>query len=163
GRPAAGAGTTDRRAGPGLRGGRYRGGKRGGADFPHRGQGRARGARLPGGGRRRGERAEQRGMSTAAGGADVLTVALGERAYPIVIGAGLIDNADAHLPAALGRGRAFVLSDETVADLYLAPFAAALDRAGIARETVVVPPGEGSKDFATFERVVEACLARRIE
>lgn len=92
-----------------------------------------------------------------------LTVALGERAYPIVIGPGLIAGADRHLPAILKGGRAFIISDETVAGWYLEPFQAALDRAGTRHETVVVPPGESSKDLATFGRVADACLAARIE
>jgi 3-dehydroquinate synthase len=95
--------------------------------------------------------------------AETVTVALGDRAYPIVIGAGLIEQAGAHLAPAIGRGRAFVVTDATVAALYLTPFLAALDRAGIAHETITVAPGEASKDLAGFGRVADACLAARIE
>ena len=40
---------------------------------------------------------------------------------------------------------------------------AALESAGIDCATIVVPPGEGSKSFATFETVCEALIAARIE
>jgi 3-dehydroquinate synthase len=41
--------------------------------------------------------------------------------------------------------------------------AISLNRAGIKKESVVVPPGESSKSFAVFERVCEAMIAARME
>ena len=47
-----------------------------------------------------------------------LTVELGERSYPIHIGAGLIDQ-PALIPPELLKGKAVVITNETVAPLYL--------------------------------------------
>ncbi|MEM9685117.1 MAG: 3-dehydroquinate synthase family protein, partial [Pseudomonadota bacterium] len=95
--------------------------------------------------------------------AETLQVALGDRSYPIVIGTGLIAGAEDHVIKAVEGGRAFVVTDDAVADIYLAPFVENLKRAGIRVETIRVAPGEGSKDLATFGQVAETCLAARIE
>ena len=46
-----------------------------------------------------------------------VSIALGERSYSILIGAGLLDCADAFgaTPEAAGNGRALIVSNETVA------------------------------------------------
>jgi 3-dehydroquinate synthetase len=56
-----------------------------------------------------------------------------------------------------------VVSDENVAHHYLAAAQSALAQAGIPATPVVVAPGEGSKSFATLERVCDALLMARIE
>ena len=49
-----------------------------------------------------------------------VSIALGERSYSILIGAGLLDCADAFgaAPEVAGNGRALIVSNETVAPLY---------------------------------------------
>lgn len=93
----------------------------------------------------------------------IVPVALGERSYDVVIGAGLLPNTGAHLAPFFRRPRTVIVSDETVAALHLATLQAGLRAAGIDSEAVVVPPGEGSKSWPVFERVVEALLAAKIE
>jgi 3-dehydroquinate synthase len=56
-----------------------------------------------------------------------------------------------------------IVTDETVAELHGARLADALDKAGLARETVVLPPGEGTKSFATLQTLCETLLAKRID
>ena len=58
-------------------------------------------------------------------------VALGERSYPVHIGTGLLARADLVLPAGRSR-RAAIVTNDTVAPLYLGRFAAALEAAGVA-------------------------------
>jgi 3-dehydroquinate synthase len=87
-------------------------------------------------------------------------VELGARGYDIVIGAGVLDDV-----AVLKRThrRVLIVTDETVAELHGARLADALDKAGLARETVVLPPGEGTKSFATLQTLCETLLAKRID
>ena len=92
-----------------------------------------------------------------------LTVALGARSYDIVIGGGLIDEAGALLAPVLRQKRAIIVTDEIVARHYLARFAAALGRAGIASDAVTLPPGEATKDFAHFAQLCEDVLALGVE
>jgi 3-dehydroquinate synthase len=87
-----------------------------------------------------------------------LRVALGERAYPIHIGAGLLDRSELYRPY-LGGGSAAVVTNEVVAPLYLPRVRHAL---GDVRVTeVVVPDGEQAKSWPTLERVFDALLEAR--
>jgi 3-dehydroquinate synthase len=93
----------------------------------------------------------------------VVTVALGERSYDIVIGRGQLA-ALGHKIAALRPGaKAAIVTDETVARHHLAATEAALTAADIGASSVTVPPGESSKSFPVLERVCEALIAARIE
>jgi 3-dehydroquinate synthase len=92
-----------------------------------------------------------------------LKLTLGERGYDIVIGSGLFAEAGALLAPAIRRKRAVVVTDEHVAALHLARFGAGLAAAGIDHETIVLPPGEATKDFAHFAKLCEDILALGIE
>jgi 3-dehydroquinate synthase len=93
----------------------------------------------------------------------VVPVALGTRAYDIVIGRGLIASLGERIAALRPGAKAAIVTDATVAKGHLAAAAAALKSAGIESSAIVVPPGEGSKSYATFETVCEAIVAARIE
>jgi 3-dehydroquinate synthase len=90
-----------------------------------------------------------------------LRVALGSRAYPIHIGAGLLDEAALYAPHVAGRQVA-VVSNAVVAPLYLERVTRALAAAG-ARGTlaVLVEDGEQAKSWQTLERVFDQLLAAR--
>jgi shikimate kinase/3-dehydroquinate synthase len=89
-------------------------------------------------------------------------VPLGERAYDILIGRGLLDESGARI-AALGARAAAIVADETVAGLYAERLAANLGRRGLRTATIPVPPGEGSKSYAMLAQVCDAILEARIE
>jgi 3-dehydroquinate synthase len=89
-----------------------------------------------------------------------LRVALGARAYPIHIGAGLLDEPQLYAPH-LRAGAVAVLSDSQVAPLYLARVGKALEKAGARVLSVVVEPGEQAKSWSTLDRVFDALLAAR--
>src|SRR5690348_12788203 len=93
----------------------------------------------------------------------LLRVALDRRGYDIVIGSGLIAAAGALLRPVLRMPRAVVVTDEHVAKLHLPRFLAGLAAAGIAHDSIVLPPGEATKDFAHFARLCEDILALGIE
>jgi len=93
----------------------------------------------------------------------VVNVALGQRAYDIVIGRDLLGSLGARVAALRPGAKVAIVSDETVAGLHLAATEAALAAAGIAATRIVVPPGESSKSFAMFEKVCESIIAGRTE
>jgi 3-dehydroquinate synthase len=61
------------------------------------------------------------------------------------------------------RRQAVVVTDETVARHYLAPLRDSLAEVGIAQHTVVLPPGEETKDLGHFGRLAEEILGCGIE
>ncbi|MGZ5804417.1 MAG: iron-containing alcohol dehydrogenase, partial [Xanthobacteraceae bacterium] len=90
-------------------------------------------------------------------------VALGDRAYDIVIGRGQLATLGQRMAALKPGAKAAIVTDENVARLHLATARASLAGAGIAATDIIVPPGEASKSFPTFERVCEELIASRIE
>jgi len=89
-------------------------------------------------------------------------VPLGRRGYDVLVGPGLLARAGAHLAEALPGRRVAIISDEAVAPLHLPTLREGLAEAGftIAVECLV-PPGEGAKSMAQYQRVVDAILAAR--
>ena len=97
------------------------------------------------------------------GEVETIPVALGSRSYDVLIGSGLIAGAGGRIAAALPGARVGVVTDETVARLHLEALTRALRAGGVEAVPIVVPPGEGSKSFASLQHVVEALLAARLE
>jgi 3-dehydroquinate synthase len=92
-------------------------------------------------------------------GFDRLAVALGARSYDILIGDRLLEQAGSHIAPLLGGDRRpVVVSDAHVAALHLPRLAAGLAAAGLEHRPVILPPGEGTKDFAHLARLVDAVL-----
>ncbi len=89
-------------------------------------------------------------------------VALAERTYPIHIGAGLLERADLLVPL-LPQRRVAVVTNHTVAPLYLDRVARALEAVGVASARVVVPDGEAHKDWSTLNMVFDALLENRCD
>ncbi len=94
----------------------------------------------------------------------LVRVALGERAYDIAIGRGLLDSLGARIGTLKPGAKAAVVTDETVAQAPSRSHNGGPGGSGTSRRLpVVVAPGEASKCFATFERVCDALLAAKIE
>ncbi len=91
-----------------------------------------------------------------------LSVDLGDRAYPIHIGPGLLDRAELVLPH-LARNRVFIVTNTTVGPLYLDRFSECLVRAGVQAEAVVLPDGEAYKNWQTLNDIFDALLTHRAE
>ncbi|GEN65267.1 hypothetical protein AOE01nite_34910 [Acetobacter oeni] len=92
-----------------------------------------------------------------------LPVELGNASYDVVIGAGLIERAGALLAPVVPQKRAVVVTDETVAGLYLPSLLESLADSGFQVQSVVVPPGEKSKSLEEFGRVTDAILEHGVE
>jgi 3-dehydroquinate synthase len=93
----------------------------------------------------------------------VVQVALGERTYDIVIGRGLLASLGGRIKALRPSAKTVIVTDETVGTLHRAATEQALAAGGVDSSAIVVPAGEGSKNYATFEKVCEAIIAARIE
>jgi shikimate kinase / 3-dehydroquinate synthase len=90
-------------------------------------------------------------------------VALGARAYKILIGEGLIASAGDHIARLAPGANCAVVTDSNVAALHLESLNASLSCAGLRSATIVVPPGELSKSYARFAEVCDGLLAAHIE
>jgi shikimate kinase/3-dehydroquinate synthase len=90
-------------------------------------------------------------------------VQLAQRSYEVLVGSGLLARAGALLAPVLPQKRVAIVSDETVAALYLQKLTTGLSEAGIASHSILVPPGEASKSLAAYGRVVEALLQAGVE
>ena len=91
-----------------------------------------------------------------------LNVELAERRYPIHIGQSLLQRADLILPH-LARKQVAVISNTTVAPLYLEKFCQPLRDAGVTVVTVVLPDGEQYKTSETLNIIYDALLTNRCE
>jgi len=90
-------------------------------------------------------------------------VALGDRSYDIVIGRGLVASLGARIKMLRPGAKAFIVTDENVAQTQLGAVKASLDNVQITANGTVVAPGENSKSYRVFEQVCEAIIAARIE
>ena len=85
---------------------------------------------------------------------------LGERRYPIHVGAGIIGERRLFAPHVGGR-HAFVVTNETVAPLYLERLRTALaDASGV--DTHVITDGEQHKTLDTFAAIQHAMVEQRV-
>jgi 3-dehydroquinate synthase len=93
---------------------------------------------------------------------NTVTVALGERSYPIHIGAHLLKCPDL-IGALLPQRRAALITDSNVAPLYLDALARTLASAGIGVVPIILPAGEQQKNWQTLNQLYDALLAAKCE
>ncbi len=89
-----------------------------------------------------------------------LNLDLGERSYPIDIGAGLLEEPDLltrHVP----DKAAMVVSNTTVAPLYLQRVTQILSDAGIRHATTILPDGERFKTLEVLDQIFTGLLENR--
>jgi len=89
-------------------------------------------------------------------------VALGSRSYPIHIGSRLLNRVDLILPH-LAQPRVAIVTNPTVAVLYLDALTQALTQAGVAVLPVTVPDGELFKTWQTLNGIFDSLLSNRCE
>lgn len=90
-------------------------------------------------------------------------VALGDRAYDIIIGRDVLPSLGARVAALRPGVRTAIVTDRTVAKHWLEPTEASLSAAGIATSRIIVEEGESSKSYAGLEPVSEALISAKIE
>ncbi len=90
-------------------------------------------------------------------------VPLASRAYSILIGPGVLDEAGAEINRIAPGVNCAIVTDARVAPLYLDRLTASLDQAGLRSTSTVCPPGERAKSYVEFARVADALIEARIE
>lgn len=90
-------------------------------------------------------------------------VGLGDRAYDILIGSGLLARAGEEIARRLPGTRAAIVTDENVAAAHLDTLKAGLQKGGIQSAVITLPAGEKTKSFAHLEEVVDGVLAAKLE
>lgn len=91
-----------------------------------------------------------------------LHVSLGDRSYPIHIGQHLLSQADLILPH-LKRQQVAIVSNTTVAPLYMGKFAEPMRAAGVKVIEIILPDGEAYKNTETLNLIYDALLQNRCE
>jgi 3-dehydroquinate synthase len=91
-----------------------------------------------------------------------ITVGLGPQTYPIHVGTGLLERADLFLPH-LPQRKVSIVTNNTVAALYLGTLSTVLRDAGVEVFPVIVPDGEQYKSWTTLNQIFDALLANRSE
>jgi 3-dehydroquinate synthase len=104
-------------------------------------------------------------MSVTAEVADVRTVnvPLGDRAYDVLIGPGLLARAGALIGARLGSARCAIVTDENVARFHLGTLETALKQDARHVGSIILPPGEKTKSFRELEPLCERLLVMGLE
>lgn len=93
----------------------------------------------------------------------IVPVGLGDRAYDVLVGEGLLEQAGRLIAPFQKRGRTAVVSDETVWGMHGARLTAALAAAGIEALPVIVPPGEQTKSFEGLADVSDRLLSMELD
>jgi shikimate kinase/3-dehydroquinate synthase len=92
----------------------------------------------------------------------LLNVDLGERSYPVAIGPNLL-NDSALLLRHIAGGKVAVVTNTTVAPLYLAPLRQALSAGGKEVIEIVLPDGEQHKNWSSLMHIFDALLANKCD
>ncbi|RKS85046.1 3-dehydroquinate synthase [Orbus hercynius] len=87
---------------------------------------------------------------------NMLTVALSERSYPITIGENTLNNFE-HFKLKANQ-RVLIVTNETIAPLYLARLTDMLESNGVKTDHVIVPDGEQYKTMETWNTILSTLL-----
>lgn len=93
----------------------------------------------------------------------ILNVNLGDRSYPIHIGAANLTRIGELLNQIGLRGKVAVVTNPTVAPLYLDAVANALKQAGFSVIPVLIPDGEEYKNINSLQTIYDCLIAERLE
>jgi 3-dehydroquinate synthase len=88
-------------------------------------------------------------------------VNLAGRSYDILIGPSLIDRIGELSAPVLASPRVIVVTDDTVAPLYGSRVYESFKKAGIASTLAILPSGEATKDFRSFDGLMNALLDQK--
>jgi 3-dehydroquinate synthase len=94
---------------------------------------------------------------------ETVTVELGDRSYPIVIGANLLGELGGRLQAMQLDSKIAVVTNPIVRDLYAARLTAGLVGAGFTPTIIEIPAGEEHKNFAWLTFLYDRLLDARLE
>jgi 3-dehydroquinate synthase len=90
-------------------------------------------------------------------------VGLGQRAYAVLIGPGLLSRAAELIDARLRPSKCVIVTDRNVAERHLAPLETTLKSLGRHAGTEILPPGEATKSFGALASLCERLLESGLE
>ncbi|WP_114193035.1 3-dehydroquinate synthase [Edaphovirga cremea] len=88
-----------------------------------------------------------------------ITVTLGDRSYPITIAAGLFNDPASFMPLKAGE-QVMLVTNQTLAPLYLDKVRSVLEQAGVRVDQVILPDGEQFKSLTVLDQVFSALLEK---
>lgn len=91
-----------------------------------------------------------------------LTPASGQRSYPIHIGNGILEQIDLVLPY-LPQKKVAIVSNTTIAPLYLDRVRSAFERHGVSSVPIILPDGEKFKNWKTLNHIFDVLLSQKCE
>jgi 3-dehydroquinate synthase len=92
-----------------------------------------------------------------------LTVNLGDRSYPIHVGENILDRLGEFLNRVNLRGKAAVISNPVVAQLYLDPIHDVLSQAGFEVTPILIPDGEEHKTLNSLATIYDGLIKARLQ
>lgn len=92
-----------------------------------------------------------------------VSVGLGDRAYEVIVGSGLVDGAGKRIAPLLKRARTAIVTDQNVADHHGERLAVSLEKAGIATDVIALPPGEETKSWEGLSELSDRLLALELD
>jgi 3-dehydroquinate synthase len=88
-----------------------------------------------------------------------LNVSLGQRSYPIYIGPALLDR----IPGFPAVRRVAIVTNGTVASLYLERLQTSLEKVGADGTAIILPDGEAHKNWESLNKIYDHLLAERCD
>ena len=92
-----------------------------------------------------------------------IIVGLGARSYDVIIEVGALASAGAYLKPYSKTGRVIIVTDANVAPLHLATAEKSVRAAGMTVDSVILPPGESTKNWTQLQALCDQLLALEIE
>ena len=93
----------------------------------------------------------------------ILKVNLGDSSYPIYLGEGLLSRTGELLKKAGSGKKVGIVSNQTVADLYLDPVQESLTRSGFRVIPIFVPEGEEHKNLKSLSDIFDRLIGERFD
>src|SRR5919108_4442961 len=94
---------------------------------------------------------------------ETITVNLGDRSYPIYVGAGILEQVGALLKQGGIRGKVGVVTNPTVAQLYLDSIHESLANADFEVTPILIPDGESHKNLKSLTAIYDDLISKRFE
>lgn len=92
-----------------------------------------------------------------------INVSLGDRSYDILIGQKLLQQAGSLIKSLRPNVKCSIVTDQTVAKFHLETLEGALKDKDIDFQSIIIKPGEGSKNFETLQNLTETLLSHELE
>ncbi len=94
---------------------------------------------------------------------NILPIQLSNSPYNVFIGENLLQQSGTLILPLLKQKKVYILADQTVANFYLDQLKHSLDLVHIEYDIILIPSGEQSKSFQSYEKIIQLLLEKGIE